>query len=129
MAKWELRNLDKKSVEIITYWEKDGKEITLTERFRWGSVFIYTDGDDAPVTDLKNDHGLDVTEFEQTEVNDMDDLYSQDWDFSGDPDADAESLEEGWEEEGFEYLENEGWSHADTEIVFFGPLELQKLEE
>lgn len=129
MSKWELRNLDKKNVEIITYWEKDGKEITLTERFRWGSVFIYTDSDDAPVINLKNDHGLDVTEFEHTEVNDMDDLYSQDWDFTSHPDADEESIEEGWEEEGAEYMENEGWTHVDTEIVFFGPLELKKLEK
>ena len=134
MAKWLLSTVEKKNVETITYWERDEMEISLTERFRWGSIIIRTKGDDAPDIDLKNDNGfeiasvLEIASVKNTEINDIDDQYSGDWDFD-DNDVDEEAIEEGWEESGFEYMEEENWNTTRSEIWFFGPLELKRMEE
>jgi hypothetical protein len=44
-------------------------------------------------------------------------------------DAEKERLEILWDEESFEGFEREGWNNYDTEVWFFGPLEILKDEE
>ena len=125
MAKWLLSTAEKKNVETVTHWEQDEMEISLTERFRWGSIIIYSD--EAPDVDLENEDGLEISSVKNMEVNDIDDQYSQDWDFDGN-ELNEEAIEEGWDENGFEYMEEEKWNTIRTEIWFYGPLELKKMD-
>ena len=128
MTKWLLRTQDKKNVESHLHWQQGDDEIMLTERFRWGSVFIHTQDENPPVIDLENLEGILVSAIPYMEMNDLEDLYSDNWDFDG-CDVDEEGIQEGWEDRGFDYMESAGWISTSSEIWFYGPLSLEKNTE
>ena len=43
MATWILTTTEKKNVEEIEFWYKDGKTIKRTTGFRWGTVYCESD--------------------------------------------------------------------------------------
>jgi len=58
MATWILTTVEKKSVEEIEFWSKDGKTIKRSTGFRWGKV--YCESDEKPDIDLENPEGISV---------------------------------------------------------------------
>jgi len=124
MATWSITNQYKKSAIEKQYWYKDGKEIIRIEGYRWG---VWTcDSDEKPEIDLANEDeyriGSDDYEWEMEEM--LDGCWA-DWVFPEDMDDDEqEDIEDAWNEDFFEGLEELGWSLDETEYIIEGPIAL-----
>jgi len=125
MATWELTTEYKKSALERQHWCKDGKTIIREEGYRWGK--FYCESDEKPDIDLSGDdeeYELGGDEYEW-ELDELDDGCWADWTWPADmSDEDREAIEEAWDENNFEGLEELGWSNDDTVYFFQGPLKL-----
>lgn len=126
MATWVLTTTDKKSVEEIEFWYKDGKTIKRITGFRWGTV--YCESDDKPEIDLDNPDGINVFDcgydFELDSLDDgwcLEVVYPDDMD-----EEEQERMDELWDEDAYDAWESEGWSNVETETWFHGPLSLEE---
>ena len=138
MAVWTLMPVNKKSIQEVEFWTKDGKVIQYSVWWRGGSVTLTTTTDAAPEIDLDNDDidGLDVYSLADGEIIldvEMDSFWdgdSSEW-LANSPDVTEEELQEvidAWEEDFSEGVENLGWEQDDTEVYFHGELSLERLE-
>lgn len=126
MATWELSALYKKSSIEKSFWYKDGQVAIRTEGYRWGTFTI--ESDTKPEIDLTNpddEFPLDG----DWELVSLDDGCWAEWEWPSDMDEEEqERLEEIWNENYYEGLEEEGWSQDDTEYYFQGPLKLVNVD-
>jgi len=126
MATWVLTTTEKKNVEEIEFWYKDGKIIKRTTGFRWGTV--YCESDERPDIDLENPDGLEVfaTDYD-FELDNLDDGHYCDVEYPDDmSEEEQERMDELWDEDSYSAWEEEGWSNDDTETWFHGPLDLEQ---
>ena len=126
MATWVLTTAEKKNVEEIEFWYKDGKIIKRTTGFRWGTV--YCESDERPDIDLENPDGLEVfaTDYD-FELDNLDDGHYCDVEYPDDmSQEEQERMDELWDEDSYSAWEEEGWSNDDTETWFHGPLNLEQ---
>jgi len=126
MATWVLTTAEKKNVEEIEFWHKDGKIIKRTTGFRWGTV--YCESDERPNIDLENPDGLEVfaTDYD-FELDNLDDGHYCDVEYPDDmSEEEQERMDELWDEDSYSAWEEEGWSNDDTETWFHGPLDLEQ---
>lgn len=115
--------------EEIFQMTKDGKflEARIEQTWRWGYAVI-TDVEKDSI-DPANPQGFEVTGY------DIDDQDFQDgvstWCRYSDnvPDEMRIEFERAWEDDGYEGVENLGWSQWDVETFFYGPLKVELLEE
>ena len=133
MANWTLMPVNKKSIEEVMYWEKDGKTIFLRQGWRGGSVTITTaddeppaielDSDELSVYDLCDDHIVDV------ELDSFWDGCWQEWDWALADLTEEEQteIEEAWDEDSYDAVEALGWEQTDTEVFFYGELSLERV--
>jgi hypothetical protein len=126
MATWVLTTVEKKSVEEIEFWFKDGKTIKRSTGFRWGKV--YCESDEKPDIDLDNPEGISVFDCGYDfELDSLDDGWSADVEYPDDMDEEEqERMNELWDEDAYEAWESEGWSNDDSETWFYGPLDLKE---
>jgi len=126
MATWILTTVEKKSVEEIEFWSKDGKTIKRSTGFRWGKV--YCESDEKPDIDLENPEGISVFDCgHDFELDSLDDGWSADVEYPDDMDEEEqERMNELWDEDAYEAWEGEGWSNDDSETWFYGPLDLKE---
>ena len=126
MSTWVLTTIDKKSVEEVEFWYKDGKTIKRTTGFRWGTV--YCESDERPDIDLENPEGISVFDCGYDfELDNLDDGWSLEVEYPDDmDDEEQERMDELWDEDAYDAWESEGWSQDDTETWFYGPLSLEK---
>jgi hypothetical protein len=133
MAKWRLTTVEKKNAVEREHWIHTEKNhvVVYETGFRWGSVFVFTDDDNPPDIDLENADGLDVYSLDcETELDLLDDGCWSDWEFPDEMSKeDRDALQEGWEEDSYDYMENAGWYSDETELWFNGPLELERVED
>jgi hypothetical protein len=124
MATWILKTLHKKNAVEKQFWYKDGKVIIREEGYRWGE--FYCESDEQPEIDLNNSNGLNLSESDYDwELTSLDDGCWADWTFPEDMTEEEQAeIEEAWEEEYFEGMEELGWTNDDTEYILQGPLEL-----
>ena len=124
-----VSTLDKKSVEEHLLWQKGDYVIRIITGFRWGSYFVA--GDMEP--ELPIDHqfnGVNMNDVNESKLMSMDDGWMLELEFPDDmDDSEKERLELLWDEESFEGFEREGWVNYDTEVWFFGPLEIVEDED
>jgi hypothetical protein len=121
-----LTTTEKKNVEEIEFWYKDGKTIKRTTGFRWGTV--YCESDERPEIDLENPDGLEVfaTDYD-FELDNLDDGHYCDVEYPDDmSEEEQERMDELWNEDSYSAWEEEGWSNDDTETWFNGPLDLEQ---
>jgi hypothetical protein len=112
-----------------SYWEKDGKKLTISKTLRgFGGTLVVEDGDktfDIEVvrknendewSEWAEDTDWDIEEFEDTETDDenIEDLLDK-----------AESDDEDFEEEDF--LLEQGWDAKDDDISIDGELEISEI--
>ena len=124
MATWTIKTLHKKNAVEKQFWYKDGITIIRYEGYRWG---IFTcDSDEQPVIDVKNEEGLNLSDSDYDwELESLDDGCWAEWEFPDDmSEEEQEEIENAWEEDFFEGMEELGWSNDDTEYILNGPLEL-----
>ena len=125
MATWELSTLYKKSAIERQFWYKDGQVAIRTEGYRWGTFTI--ESDTMPDVDLNNPDEFELDS--DWELVSLDDGCWAEWEWPDDMDEEEqERLEEIWDENYYEGLEEEGWSQDDTEYFFQGPLKLVNLD-
>ena len=124
MATWELSTDYKKNAIERQFWYKDGVTIIREDGYRWGK--FTTESDEKPDIDLHNDDGYEIGEDEyEWEMWSMDDGCWSDWEFPDDmSDEEREQIENAWDENYYEGLEELGWSNDDTEYYLNGPLRL-----
>jgi len=124
MTTWTLKTQHKKNAIEKQHWYKDGVEIIRTEGYRWGT--FYCESDEQPEIDLVNEDGYRIgSDDYEWELEELDDGCYADWEFPDDMDEDEqEKIQEAWDEEFYEGLEELGWSCDDTDYILEGPLEL-----
>ena len=129
MATWKLSTQHKKNAVERSIWTKDGQIIIREEGYRWGT--FYCESDEQPDIDLENDEGYNLTNSEYDwELDSLDDGCWVEWDFPEDMDEEEqERIQSLWDEDFFEGLEGDGWVNDDTEYWFYGPLELEEIDE
>lgn len=128
MAEWILEPLNKKSAIETEYWTKGDVMIKVVTVFRWAEVIITSD--DVPDIDLENEDGIDVysLDYEVNPYNTTDGGTLLDFPDTLDDDEKTR-IEEIYDSELNEGLENDGWTQEDYSLVFNGELKLTLVEE
>lgn len=122
---WKLSTSEKKSCVQIEYWTKDGFTAQREIGWRW----CWASYDNEP--DLSN-YNPDKDQIELYSLGDVCDMEQSDgcweeWTWPKELDEDEiERLEDIFNEEYEEGLENEGWELDDTEYWVTGKLNLTK---
>lgn len=124
---WKLSTVEKKSCTQIEFWTKDSLTAQREIGWRWCWAKYETKPDLSDYDENKDQIELyslgDVYDMEQ------DDGCWEEWSWPEDMDTDEiERLEELYNEDGDEGLENEGWTLDDTEYWVHGPLELEEVK-
>lgn len=128
MATWSLSPQYKKSAIEKMFFFKDGNVITMEQGFRWATFKV--ESDERPLTDeeLKNEDGYELGSIANDESWEMWDMVDGCWcDIASEGDVSDDDLaqfELAWEENGFEGVEDLGWSQNECEYYYVGPLEL-----
>ena len=136
MAVWTLMPVNKKSIEEVMYWEKDGKTIFFRQGWRGGSVTITTADDNAPEIDLDGNDELSVYDLYDDHIVDVeldsfwDGCWSEwDWAVSDLTEEEQQQIQDAWDDDGYEAVEDLGWEQTDTEVFFYGELSLERINE
>ena len=136
MAVWTLMPVNKKSIEELMFWEKDGKVILFRQGWRGGSVTLVTSDDNAPEIDLDGNDELDVYGLVDDHIVDVeldsfwDGCWGEwDWLESGLTEEEQEEIQEAWDEDSYEAVEALGWEQTDAETYFYGELSLERVNE
>lgn len=136
MAVWTLMPVNKKSIEELMFWEKDGKVILFRQGWRGGSVTLVTADDNAPEIDLDGNEELDVYGLVDDHIVDVeldsfwDGCWGEwDWLDSGLTEEEQEEIQEAWDEDSYEAVEALGWEQTDAETYFYGELSLERVNE
>jgi len=125
---WKLSTAHKKSCTQIEFWTKDGRTAQREIGWRW----CWATYEEKP--DL-SDYDPDTDQVELYSIGDVEDMEQDDgcweeWTWPEDMDEEEiERLEEIYEEEYDEGLENEGWTLDDTEYWVSGPLDLEEVKD
>ena len=124
---WRVSTVDKKSVTEIQTWTNGEFTATYELGWRWGHWEYETKPD---LSDYDPDGQTEVGEFGDVQDQEQDDGCWAEWTWPEDLDAaETERLEEIFDDEGMEGLENEGWSNDDTECFVTGPLKVEYIVE
>lgn len=127
---WTIKPVDKKSIEEVEHFSKDGMEVVHTTGWRWGEWTVATNDGNPPElefvngrVDVNNSYGNNIEEIEMVETSDgwLDDT---EWPDDIDPDE-RTKIEEAMDEDGYyTALEENDWYHSDTEMYISGPIEI-----
>jgi hypothetical protein len=125
MSTWQLSTKQKKSALEIQFWWKDGRVIIREEGYRWGK--FYCESDERPDVDLANPDGFLLDS--DWELDYLDDGCWSSWEFPDDmSDEERKKIQDAWDAEFYEGMDELGWSNDDTEFWFHGPLLLEKTD-
>ena len=128
MAIWKLSPQNKKSAVEQMFFYNDGKVIIVEQGWRWGTFTV--ESDERPLTDLElvNAEGYELGCIDNDECWELSEMTDGCWlDVTAGRDAteqDVAAFEQAWEEDGYDGVEELGWSNDDTEYYYYGPLEL-----
>lgn len=124
MTIWRIRNYHKKNAVERQFWTKDGVTIVRDEGFRWGEWTC--ESDQRPDIDLDNADGYDVTGSDlDWDIDFMDDGCWDDWTWPDDmSNEERQRIQDLWNENWIDGLEDDGWENQDTEQWIYGPIEL-----
>jgi len=136
MATWKISTTERKSCEEREIWTKDDLTIVRINGYRWGTFIVETSDDNPPEDiDPENPEGINMYDYfsdnaeNGAELDSMDDGWLGDWEFPDDMDKDEQQrIMDGWDEESYEFMENEGWYNSETEAWLFGPLSIEKVD-
>jgi len=128
MATWTLSTKEKKNCVEREFWKHPdySSPIIRETGFRWGTFTC--ESDERPDIDLDNPDGLHVYDTDYDfELDSMQDGCWEDWTWPNDiPEEERERLEAIWDEDSYDGWEGEGLINDDTEVVLYGPLELEE---
>lgn len=120
---WIVSNREKKNVTQIETWVNGDLTATRETGWRWGRWKYDTKPD---LSTYDENHQHDVYSFGDVTDADLDDGCWTEWHWPESMDAEEiERLEEIYEEEYDEGLENEGWVCDDNDTFVTGPLDVE----
>ena len=128
MATWKLSPQNKKSAVEQMFFYNAGKVIIVEQGWRWGTFTV--ESDERPLTDseLVNAEGYELGCIDNDECWELSEMTDGCWlDVTAGRNAteqDVTAFEQAWEEDGYDGVEELGWSNDDTEYYYTGPLEL-----
>jgi hypothetical protein len=128
MTTYKVSTEHKKSITEKNFYTKDGQTICYSIGWRWG----YVRYEEKP--DLSN-YNPETDEIEIYELGDVvdhsyDDGCWADWEFPDNMDEEEkERIQEIYEEEYDEGLENEGWTLDKCEVWLSGPLLVEEEDD
>lgn len=128
---YKIATQDKKSIVHEEFFRLDQGDQTYEARmeqtWRWGYAVI-TDVEKDSIDPL-NPNGFLVTDYD-IEDQDLVDGVALYFHYSDNvTDEMKEAFELAWDQDGYEGVENLGWTQWDMEMTFLGPLEIELLEE
>lgn len=120
---WRLSTAEKKNITQIETWRKGELIATYQQGWRWG----HWDYDTKPdLSQYREDEQHDVYDFGDVIDQEQDDGCWAEWNWPEALDADvAARLEDIYNEEGSEALEDQDWEFVDTEYFVTGPLKVE----
>ena len=124
---FKISTQEKKNVTEVEVWTKDGETLKHSIGWRWGSVMVDEEPD---LSDYDPVNGIDVYYEWGADLIGYDDSCWEDWEYPESwTDEDKQKFIEAWEEEGLDAPLNLGWNESDTELYFYGPLDIEELED
>lgn len=137
MAIWNLAPVNKKSIEEITFWTKDDQVIARRVGWRGGSAIVVTADNNPPNINLEENEDLcvyDIVDEEHILEVEMGDLWDGCWVewecVAGEvTDEELEEIQEVYDNDFEEGLNDMGWNEDDFELRFYGELSLELVEE
>ena len=121
---WMISNQEKKNVTETETWTKDGETLTHETGWRWGKWRTETAPD---LSKYDEDEGCDPCDLFDAEMDSTDDGCWEEWTWPDEVDEEeAERLEDIYNEDAEEGLENEDWVLDDTEYWVSGPLDIEQ---
>lgn len=124
MATWKLTNAYKKSAVERQFWRKGDVIISHDTGYRWG--WWTCESEEKPDIDLNNPDGYELFCADQEwEMEEMTDGCWSEWQFPDDmSEEEQERIQELWDENWFDGMEEDGWIADDCEHWIYGPLRL-----
>ena len=128
---FKVATREKKSIVVTETFEKtiDGilYRVDMENTWRWGSAIV--SGDDLTEDDLRQENGLEITGWEVDDQQ-YDDGVAM-WFHHSDNTTEQmkEDFERLWDEDGYSGVEEDGWDLVDVETWFYGPLDIELIEE
>ena len=122
MAFWKLSPQNKKSAVEQMFFYNDGKVIIVEQGWRWGTFTV--ESDERPLTDseLVNAEGYELGCIDNDECWDLYEMTDGCWlDVTAGRNAaeeDVAAFEQAWEDDGYDGVEELGWSNDDTEYYY-----------
>jgi len=128
MATWKLSPQNKKSAVERMFFYNDGKTIVVEQGWRWGTFMVESDEQPLNNSELANEEGYELGCIDNNESWELCEMTDGCWlDIEAGHGASEENVaafEQAWEEDGYDGVEEQGWSCDDTEYWYYGPLEL-----
>jgi hypothetical protein len=119
MANW-IVNTGRKDLTEVQVWTKDSSQIKYSTGWRSGTWIVTTSDDNEPQIEADDNGMVDMNWLEGPNIVEceFDSTYDgcwDDWEFSDDIDEEEqERIQEGWEEDSYSFLEEDGWMDDDT---------------
>lgn len=130
MAWWRVSTVEKKSAVEREFWVNEEKGWTVVREtgFRWGTFKVETEDHNPPDIDPENPDGVDMYSIDYNyELDSLDDGCWAEWEFPDDmPEEERDAVVEGFDEDSYDYMESNGWYNDETEVWFYGPLDIQR---
>jgi len=128
MATWKLSPQNKKSAVERMFFYNNGKTIVVEQGWRWGTFMVESDEQPLNNSELANEEGYELGCIDNNESWELCEMTDGCWlDIEAGHGASEENVaafEQAWEEDGYDGVEEQGWSCDDTEYWYYGPLEL-----
>ena len=139
MAQWKVSTKEKKCVEEREIWTHPEKGVIERRTgFRWGSYIVNTDDQHPPQLELVEVPGGDGVADSvdmnscgyDTELIGLEDGCYLDIAWSTTLSAgERDELEGVWQEDSYDGWESLGWTLDDTQVWFWGDLEIESLDQ
>lgn len=122
---------DKKSIVVTETFEKKVGDrwcrVDMETTWRWGSAVV--SGEDLTEDDLRQENGLEITGWEVDDQQ-YDDGVALWFHYSDNVTEEMkQEFEQLWDDDGYSGVEENGWNLADVETWFYGPLNIELVEE
>ena len=129
MKKYKVSTLEKKSIQEVETWYKDGQSFTIDQWWRWGHVIIsVADDEEFDIEAIKrNEDGFNVDAYDVWD-RDLDDGVALAFDTDGDEELEEE-VQAMWDDEGYSSFEQAGWNIEDGSTMFYGPLAVELVDD
>jgi len=119
MANWIL-NTGRKDLVEEQVWTKGDSTVKYQTLWRSGSWYVTTTDDNEPQFEADENGMVELgwakgSNIEDVQFEESFDGCGDDWEFSDDiDDEEKERIMEGWEEDHYTFMEEDGWLEDDT---------------